>query len=137
MFPQKCMELLQNEFFVQITDNMEDAILVIDNQSRILFINKAYEGLFGVAREELLGEKLNELAGGSNTNAYKTAMTGNRVTYEVERLRGTDIDSFGVSFPIYHHGEIIGSVSMFNASSKYLEMAAKLEKSIASRNENI
>ncbi len=44
-----------------VTENASDAIIVIDEESKILFVNRATERIFGYAKDEILGQPLTML----------------------------------------------------------------------------
>ncbi|HYU46484.1 MAG TPA: PAS domain S-box protein [Terriglobales bacterium] len=48
-------------FYRTVTENASDAIIVIDEESKILFVNRATERIFGYAKDEMLGQPLTML----------------------------------------------------------------------------
>ncbi|WP_206808464.1 sigma-54 interaction domain-containing protein [Paradesulfitobacterium ferrireducens] len=48
-------------FFAALLDTQYDAIALLDNKPRIIYINKNYENILGLKKEEIIGKDLREL----------------------------------------------------------------------------
>ena len=55
-----------------IIDSISDGLVVVDNKGEIVFWNEASENIFGVSKEQSLGEKFNELVKLENIFDVKT-----------------------------------------------------------------
>lgn len=119
--------LFDNPLFRSVMDAIEDVVMAIDKETRIVFVNKAYEKAFNVRQDMILGKKLSEIEG--DTTAIRVLKEGKAIVHEQEFLRSAKIDSVGVSFPLKAHGEIVGGISIFNNTARYMELAAKLQRS--------
>ncbi|HEV2688136.1 MAG TPA: PAS domain S-box protein, partial [Bryobacteraceae bacterium] len=77
-----------------VTENASDAIIVIDEESKLLFVNRATERIFGYAKEEILGQPLTMLMPDSLRQVHRDALkkyleTGKRhIAWEGVAVRG-------------------------------------------------
>lgn len=126
MIPEEYRELFENKIFRQIMDSIDDVVMVIDCDTRIVYVNQAYEKTFHWSREQIIGKKLEDLEG--DTTAITAMKTGEPMYHKLEYLKSAKIDAMGVSFPIRYHGETVGGISIFNNTAKYVELVSKLQR---------
>ena len=43
--PAQYTEILENEFFREMMDMIEDVVMILDADTKIVFVNKAYENV--------------------------------------------------------------------------------------------
>jgi len=122
------MELFNNEIFIDIMNGIDDAVMIIDRNTQIVFVNKAYEDLFNVTKSGISGRYLRDIET-EDTIAIKSMETGERMSHKLQHVESAKMDSVGVSTPLYCDGKIVGSVSLFNNTSRYIELATKLQRS--------
>src|SRR3984893_17740393 len=72
--PDPGKPLADAEIFPTVTQGASDAIIVIDEQSTILFVNRSIERILGYREEELLGRQLSVLVPDYLWQAHKQAM---------------------------------------------------------------
>ena len=72
--PEPGTLLADSEIFRTVTQTASDAIIVIDEQSTILFVNRSTERIFGYREEELLGRQLTVLVPDYLRQVHKQAM---------------------------------------------------------------
>ncbi len=126
MISEEYRRLFENKIFRQIMDSIDDVVMVIDCDTRIVYVNQAYEKTFHCSEKQILGKKLEDLEG--DTTAITAMKTGKPMYHQLEYLKSAKIDAMGVSFPIKYHGETVGGVSVFNNTSKYVELVSKLQR---------
>ena len=72
-----------------ITDNVAGGVFYIDADHRYQFVNKGAEQMFGRARVDIVGERVNDIQGPAVTSQVmpymKMALAGEEVTFELER----------------------------------------------------
>lgn len=124
--PDEYRELFASAIFRQIMDSIDDVVMVIDCDTRIVYVNKAYERTFHRKTEQIIGVKLGELEG--ETTAITAMRTGKPVIHQLEYLKSVKMDAVGLSFPIFYGEEIVGGISVFNNTSKYVELVSKLQR---------
>lgn len=56
MIPEEYRELFENKIFRQIMDSIDDVVMVIDCDTRIVYVNQAYEKTFHWSREQIIGK---------------------------------------------------------------------------------
>lgn len=126
MIPEEYRELFANAIFRQIMDSIDDVVMVIDMDTRVVYVNKAYEKTFDRKREQIIGRYLEDLEG--ETTAITAMKSGKAVIHQLEYLKSVKMDAMGVSFPIFYKDEIVGGISIFNDTSKYVELVSKLQR---------
>lgn len=97
---QKLVELELKESEEQyrvVTNSLNDAIVVIDQESRIMvFVNEAIDGILGYKTHELLGKEMTMLMPSRLREKHKQAV----LQYAVSNIRSTDWKA--VEFPGLH-----------------------------------
>jgi PAS domain S-box-containing protein len=76
----------QDHYLRLITDNVPLLISYVDRNERYRFANAAYERWFGVSRREIVGRRVEEIAGADYENIQphiRRALNGESVRYEV------------------------------------------------------
>ena len=126
MIPEEYRELFENKIFSQIMDSIDDVVMVIDYDTRIVYVNQAYEKTFHWSRGQIIGKKLEDLEG--DTTAITAMKTGKPMYHQLEYLKSAKIDAMGVSFPIIYRNKTVGGISVFNNTSKYVELVSKLQR---------
>lgn len=124
--PAEYIAILENPLFQEMMDIMDDVVMVIDADTKILFVNKAYESTYGFKREQIIGKRLEKVEG--DTAMIRVLKTGKTVNHEVEYLKSVNVDSVGKSAPITYNGETIGCFSVFNNVSNYIKLASNLRR---------
>ena len=124
--PAQYTEILENEFFREMMDMIEDVVMVLDADTKIVFVNKAYENVYGIKRERIVGRRLEDVEG--DTTAIRPLKTGQPITHEIEYLKSVNVDSVGKTSPLIYEGKVVGCFSVFNNVSNYIKLAAKLRR---------
>ncbi len=85
-----------------IFEDSRDGFFVTDGQANVIRVNRAYEDMAGVKREDLLGKNMRELEGVTISKSASLAVlaTGKEVTIEQEYLN-TRRTAYITSTPIY------------------------------------
>lgn len=126
MMPEEYKELFNNKLFQEIMDKIDDVIMVIDKETNVVYVNQAYERTFNKKSEFIVGKRLENFEG--DTTAIKAVKQGEPIVHHLQYLKSVNMDSVGVSFPLKYAGEIVGGVSIFNNTTKYLELVSKLQR---------
>ena len=76
-----------------ITDNIPANIAYVGPDSRIRFVNRGYEEVYGVRREELIGKHMRDWVGeevfGRDQERYRQVLAGQSITFEHEGPYGS------------------------------------------------
>ncbi len=81
--------------FHKFLESAPDAMLIVDEQGRILLVNTNTERLFGYSRQELIGQSIEQLM----PDRYRQLHLGHRARYSGEprvRAMGSGLDLFGL-----------------------------------------
>jgi len=97
----------QEAYFKQLFNNSTEAICLLDNNHRIMHVNKRFEELFGYSEEEIKGHDLDEFilpeeCKNKGKNYTENVKEGEKVKAETVRKTkdGSRIDVFMQGFPI-------------------------------------
>ena len=91
MIPEEYRELFANAIFRQIMDSIDDVVMVIDMDTRVVYVNKAYEKTFNRKREQIIGRYLEDLEG--ETTAITAMKSGKAVIHQLEYLKSVKMDA--------------------------------------------
>lgn len=118
--------LLTEEICLSILEHLDEAVLVIDTDKVIRYINQAYEKQFHANKSKLIGRKLTEFE--TNSTIVKSLEDAKLYRHEIDFLDSLKIDTVGISFPIYKDEKVVGAVAVFTDTLSYVELASKLQR---------
>lgn len=108
----------------KILDTIQDAVLVLDSESTIVYANEAYAKIFGVPVPRVLGRRLDSIK--PNTGAINCLRTG-KDCRATEHLYPIDLDLVGNAFPLIEGNKIMGCISIFNIASEIIRQNQELQ----------
>ena len=100
-----------NHDLIGMIENSYDAVAIVDNESRLLLINPAFERVMGLKKSEVLGRKISDLVaeGVSDTGAsLKVIETGKPQTVIINTKSGKQVLSTGI--PVFDHNGNIARI---------------------------
>jgi len=115
-----------NNFLLDILDDISDIVMINDLDTRIVYVNKAYEKILGVPQKKAIGKKLSDIE--PNATAIKVMNRGIASHYIVEELKSVGISAVGVSFPMFKEGILMGAVSIFNDLTQLNALSEELHR---------
>ncbi len=114
--------LEQNKaYFKSLFDNLEEAVVIIGEDERIVEINRGFTKLFGYTRDEIVGKRYtylkipeDEKARFSTKLIKKRLINSEKISLETKRLNkdGIPIDVLIIASPIVLSGEIKGALAI-------------------------
>lgn len=112
-----------------ILDELRDAIHVLDQSGRFVYVNKKYEQICGLSREELMGKLEQELVD-RNILSSSTALIAlrERISYAGTQVYNTDHVVYSESTPIFSKDQNISCVITQSIDSKDFSRLQKLKK---------
>ena len=125
---------VRTDRYVQLLDNAPDATVMVGEDGRIQLVNKQTEGLFGYAREELLGQPLELLI----PERFRKGHLGHMSRYFVSpgaRPMGSGVELFGrrkdgselpIEVSLSPHGLTVSAAIRDITERKRLEAAARV-----------
>ncbi len=112
--------LIQKTYFERLFNNAPEAILLHDNEDRIVDVNDEFVRMFGYSREEAVGVPVNSLVAPPDLQAEATTFSqmsfrGERVEAETKRKRkdGTLIDVSLLGAPVIVDGKQIAVYAIY------------------------
>lgn len=119
--------------FEDIIENLPDTIYVTDDKARTMRVNKAYEELSGLKREEILGLHMSDMEKQyiSQSGSLQVLATGREANIELVFQR-TNRHAFICSKPIYDEN---GNLEMIISNSRNFEEIQRLEERLATAEE--
>lgn len=125
---------LQKSYFSQLFENSPEAVCILDTGDRFLGVNKAFENLFGYAREELINKPLNDVIVHEQcldeASRISRAVLGGRVVkYETLRMRkgGSLIEVCIMGYPIIMENRQIGVYGIYEDITERKRLERELE----------
>ncbi|EGO65833.1 sigma 54-interacting transcriptional regulator [Acetonema longum] len=121
-------EVLENIF-----ESLRQGIVVVDQNGVIIKVNRSYEEIFGIAREDLLNRPAQETI--ENTRLHVTAQTGVIELGNIQNYQGRQIIVNRV--PLFNNGELSGAFGEIlfkdiSEISRLLDRLHRLERQVDS-----
>ncbi len=110
----------------QVLDKVYEGLVVIDNKSKIVFINEPYLKFLDKKREDIIGKKVVDVI--DNTKLHIVASTGKEQIGDVQEINGKKIVAMRI--PVYEDGKIIGAIGriMFKDLNELDVLSSKVHK---------
>ena len=133
--------LRQKEYFEALVFNSPTAIVVLDNQEKVVSCNPAFGKLFGYSGDEILGVNIDELVTTPETAEEATRYTTQALAgpvHEYGRRRrkdGTlvDVEIFGV--PVIVGEERVGALGIYHDISDLMRARQEAEEASRAKSE--
>lgn len=113
-------------FFINFLEEMNEAVIAIDTDKRIFFLNKAYHHILGVPAGKILGKYLNTVEPDADLlnvlESGKPAFVENKLIRTVNKYVSTRM------YPIMHNGKIEGAFSIFTDNTKLQTMSQQVKQ---------
>lgn len=115
------------DLLFEILDNIPNAVVIIDMQATIIYINREYTVRLGVPPEKILGKNLRKIE--PKALALRILESKQPVYNNLEYVESLKIESIGVSLPLFHkNGDCFGVASIFNNVTELRKMADDLDR---------
>ena len=114
-------------FLFEILENITDAVMINDLETRIVYVNKAYTDILKIPESKAIGRKLSQIE--PDSIAIEVINTGMASHNIIHRMRTIDIAVVGISFPLFKDGVLLGAVSIFNDVSEIQKLTEELQRS--------
>jgi PAS domain S-box-containing protein len=131
----------QKEFFESLVQNNPTAIVVLDNDEKIVSYNPAFERLYGYSEDEIRGVMLDTLITTEETRAeareYTKQVMQNTVHVFSKRRRKdhtlVDVEILGV--PVIVAGEKVGALAIYHDISELVQARRQAEEASRTKSE--
>ncbi len=111
--------------FEKILEHINEAICVVDKEAMVTYINKSFEGTYGIKREEIVGKSVQTFF--PNALCLKVLQTKQAVEYVEHRPREGNVVMIS-SIPIYEQEQLIGAVSIDQDITEIRRISGELEE---------
>jgi diguanylate cyclase (GGDEF)-like protein/PAS domain S-box-containing protein len=125
---------LQKSYFSQLFENSPEAVCILDTEDKFLGVNKAFENLFGYAREELINKPLNDVIVHEQcldeaSRISRDVLGGRVVKHESLRMckDGSLIDVCIMGYPIIMGNRQIGVHGIYEDITERKRLERELE----------
>jgi len=119
---------IQNTYpgiMLDILDTIQEVILIIDKQSRIIHVNAAYCNTHKVNRKKMVGRFLSSIE--PTARILDVLKTQETISSEASHIFSLNIDVIADMAPLYSNGELIGAVASFKDVTEVSNMNRELE----------
>lgn len=113
--------ILQKAYFQQLFDNSPEGIIMLDNNDRIISVNKGFEKLFQYSVEEARGRYIDEIIVPENLSGEASSLSGVVLGGEVvqkesvrRRKDGSLVDVSILAYPIALSGKQVGMYAIYS-----------------------
>jgi PAS domain S-box-containing protein len=107
-----------------ILNSVQDAVMVFDVESVILYVNDAYCRVFQVPREKIVGRKLKDIE--PRAMGLEVLKTGNPVRNEYSYIESAQMDMVGDITPLFCRGKLVGAVAVMKEIKELFQINRKL-----------
>ncbi len=131
----------QKQYFESLVSNSPVAIVVLDNDEKIVTSNPAFEQLYGYKNTEIIGEKLDGLITTKETRAEAADITQQVLSSSIHAISKrrrkdgslVDVEIFGV--PVVVNGERLGVLALYHDISEIVRAQQEAEQANRSKSE--
>jgi two-component system, sensor histidine kinase and response regulator len=131
----------QKQYFETLVSNSPVAIVVLDNNSKIVSCNPAFERLFGYSSEEAQGSKIDVLVTNPETFDEATQYTQQAMAGPVHgsgkrrNKNGTFVDVEIFAVPVTQDGEKIGALGIYHDITELVRSRQEAEEANRAKSE--
>lgn len=111
--------------FLSILESLYDAVIVIDQDSTIVYINQAYTRQFGVPPQKLIGRKLRDIE--PNARILDVLRDGKPRINDYSYVRSLGQHVYANMTPLIEEGQVIGVVTIMKDISEIKTLQKQLE----------
>ncbi len=111
---------IQKTYFERLFNSAPEAIVLHNNDDRVVDVNEEFTRMFGYSREEAIGKAINDLVAPENLRGEASEISqkvihGQRVEIDTRRKRkdGSLIDVSILGAPIIHDGKQMGDYAIY------------------------
>lgn len=111
---------LRKSYFQQLFENSPEAIAILDNEDRVVKVNRGFEELFKYSTIEIKGNYINDLIVSDELKREASSLSGDVIcarTVKEESIRctkhGEDIAVSILGYPIIHDGVQVGIYAIY------------------------
>jgi PAS domain S-box-containing protein len=123
----KTFDLFKNQHIVNAFNNMEEGIIVVDKESKILFANKAYTKMLGVSFSKIINRYLSQIE--PKAQIIKVINSGKMYKHIKITVESLGVTVLANIIPIRDDtGNIVGAISSFSNITEIINNANKLKK---------
>lgn len=110
---------------LDILDTVQDVMIIINKDSKILWVNSTYCQAYNVERSKIIDRYLSEIE--PNARVLDVLKTGKPVKNEGSHIYSLNIDVVADNAPLFHEGKLVGAISVFRNVMEVTKMNDELE----------
>lgn len=109
-----------------ILDELNDGVILVDKNSRILYANQAYGNILGVDIQKLIGQFLSRIE--PEAKILDVLKTSDHIVDKIITIQSLGILIMANITPIKFKNDLVGAISVFSDITKMTSIASDLEK---------
>ncbi len=114
------------DFIDAILNQLHEGIIIINKNTRVVFVNKAYSNILGVSKEKVYGKKLAEIE--PEADMLKVLETNEPIISSFEKVKSLDIPVCFDAVPININHTIVGAIGVFREAEDIIYLSRELQK---------
>lgn len=118
--------MLDTNTLAPILEALPRAIMLVDSNGKILYINKRYQELTGIKSTEYVQQNIFNLA--RDCPLAETLETGKPVTCPYSYYFGNGLEIICTTFPIISQGKQLGALEIAEAVEEYIMPLPEIER---------
>lgn len=117
--------ILTDIFFNEIFNTIHEAILVVDIESKVLFVNKSYCQLFYVAPQKIIGRLMSNIE--PDATVIQVIKTGKPVLGRLFKVASANAFVISNAKPLISKGVLMGAVAVIRDITEVIELTSVLK----------
>lgn len=101
----------RGKYLFQILDNIQEMVMVIDAETKIVFVNKLYSQILDKPRKKVIGRTL--LQDEPSSRLIEVLKTQKAITADVSHVYTVNMDVIANMAPLFYEDKLIGAVASF------------------------
>lgn len=129
VLPKELLQLIRRSapaHMAEILENCPTGVVVIDEESRIIFANKAYTGILGIRRQRIMGRRMKELE--PEADILSVLEKGLPLLEHLSHIKSVDRYVLVNIFPLKRNGRCCGAFSFFTDVTETTRLSKALDR---------
>lgn len=115
----------EQKILLEILDSIHESILIIDEDTRVCYVNDSYLKMFGIRREKIIGRHLAKFE--PLARIHEVLKSGLPLTGDISRIHSAQLDVCADIVPLFHEGKTVGALALMKNMTDLVRTNYELE----------